>query len=107
MGYHRHNSLLRRYRALVLVFTFVGYMSYHLSRKPISVVKTELYNCTHGGNDTFLLGGKGGDGDDGKNCTSWIGKYKLVQLDLGTLHQKYMEQCQMWLDLAICHTTIY
>ena len=72
MGY-RHNSL-RRYRALVLCFTFVGYMSYHLSRKPISVVKTELYNCTHA-NDTLLWGS--GDGDDGKNCTSWIGKYKL------------------------------
>ena len=79
MGYHRHNSL-RRYRALVLVFTFVGYMSYHLSRKPISVVKTELYNCTHGGNDTLLLWGSG-DGDDGKNCTSWIGECKLVQLE--------------------------
>ncbi|KAK3588815.1 hypothetical protein CHS0354_028463 [Potamilus streckersoni] len=35
------------YRLFILLFTFICYMSYHLSRKPISVVKSELHrNCS-------------------------------------------------------------
>ncbi|XP_070549033.1 glucose-6-phosphate exchanger SLC37A2-like isoform X2 [Ptychodera flava] len=36
----------KSYRLLVIVLTFLGYTSYHLSRKPISVVKSVLHrNC--------------------------------------------------------------
>lgn len=35
------------YRGLILLLTFLCYTSYHLSRKPISIVKSELhYNCS-------------------------------------------------------------
>ncbi|XP_052804863.1 glucose-6-phosphate exchanger SLC37A2-like [Mya arenaria] len=36
------------YKVFILVFTFFIYMSYHLSRKPISIVKSRLYrkNCS-------------------------------------------------------------
>uniref|UniRef100_A0A8C3TES0 Glucose-6-phosphate exchanger SLC37A2 n=2 Tax=Durocryptodira TaxID=1579337 RepID=A0A8C3TES0_CHESE len=37
----------RRYRGLTLVLTFLFYASFHLSRKPISIVKSELHtNCS-------------------------------------------------------------
>ncbi|NXP77376.1 G6PT3 protein, partial [Ramphastos sulfuratus] len=37
----------RRYRGLTLVLTFLCYTSYHLSRKPISIVKSQLHpNCS-------------------------------------------------------------
>ncbi|NXX76361.1 G6PT3 protein, partial [Urocolius indicus] len=40
-------SLSRRYRGLTLVLTFLSYTSYHLSRKPISIVKSQLHpNCS-------------------------------------------------------------
>ncbi|NWV46555.1 G6PT3 protein, partial [Daphoenositta chrysoptera] len=36
-----------RYRGLTLVLTFLSYTSYHLSRKPISIVKSQLHpNCS-------------------------------------------------------------
>lgn len=36
-----------RYKYSVLVLTFITYAAYHASRKPISVVKTVLYqNCS-------------------------------------------------------------
>ncbi|NXX41416.1 G6PT3 protein, partial [Tricholaema leucomelas] len=36
-----------RYRGLTLVLTFLCYTSYHLSRKPISIVKSQLHpNCS-------------------------------------------------------------
>ncbi|KFW11153.1 Sugar phosphate exchanger 2, partial [Fulmarus glacialis] len=39
--------LSRRYRGLTLVLTFLCYTSYHLSRKPISIVKSQLHpNCS-------------------------------------------------------------
>ncbi|XP_012935283.1 glucose-6-phosphate exchanger SLC37A2 [Aplysia californica] len=43
---YQHRDLC--YRTFVLVFTFFCYTSYHLSRKPISVVKSVLYhkNCS-------------------------------------------------------------
>jgi hypothetical protein len=35
------------YRVSVLVLTYISYMSYHLSRKPISIVKNVLnQNCS-------------------------------------------------------------
>uniref|UniRef100_A0A8C6SDG1 Glucose-6-phosphate exchanger SLC37A2 n=1 Tax=Neogobius melanostomus TaxID=47308 RepID=A0A8C6SDG1_9GOBI len=38
---------LCRYRGLILVLTFLFYTAYHLSRKPISIVKSELHrNCS-------------------------------------------------------------
>ncbi|RVE52242.1 hypothetical protein evm_003161 [Chilo suppressalis] len=38
---------LRCYQASVLVLTFLTYMTYHLTRKPISVVKSVLHrNCS-------------------------------------------------------------
>ncbi|NXX20280.1 G6PT3 protein, partial [Podargus strigoides] len=40
-------TLSRRYRGLTLVLTFLCYTSYHLSRKPISIVKSQLHpNCS-------------------------------------------------------------
>ncbi|NXL54059.1 G6PT3 protein, partial [Podilymbus podiceps] len=39
--------LSHRYRGLTLVLTFLCYTSYHLSRKPISIVKSQLHpNCS-------------------------------------------------------------
>ncbi|XP_061774585.1 glucose-6-phosphate exchanger SLC37A1 isoform X2 [Nerophis ophidion] len=36
------------YRALTFILTFLLYTSFHLSRKPISIVKSELHrNCSH------------------------------------------------------------
>jgi multisubunit Na+/H+ antiporter MnhE subunit len=36
-----------RYRVWVLILTYLAYMSYHMSRKPISVVKAVLnQNCS-------------------------------------------------------------
>ncbi|XP_034995040.1 glucose-6-phosphate exchanger SLC37A2 isoform X2 [Zootoca vivipara] len=38
------------YRGLILVLTFLCYTTFHLSRKPISIVKSELhYNCSSRG----------------------------------------------------------
>ncbi|KAK2532693.1 Slc37a2, partial [Columba guinea] len=38
---------IARYRGLTLVLTFLCYTSYHLSRKPISIVKSQLHpNCS-------------------------------------------------------------
>jgi len=43
---HSSVNLCCRYRALVLIFTFFIYTAYHLSRKPISVVKVcILFKC--------------------------------------------------------------
>ena len=42
------------YRAFVLLLTFIAYICFHMSRKPITVVKTEILNCT----GTELLGKK-------------------------------------------------
>ncbi|KAF1557855.1 Glucose-6-phosphate exchanger SLC37A2, partial [Eudyptes schlegeli] len=40
-------ALSHRYRGLTLVLTFLCYTSYHLSRKPISIVKSQLHpNCS-------------------------------------------------------------
>ena len=33
-----------RYKVFIIIFTFLCYTSYHLSRKPISVVKVNKYN---------------------------------------------------------------
>ncbi|KAL3886701.1 hypothetical protein ACJMK2_026680 [Sinanodonta woodiana] len=50
------------YRLFILLFTFICYMSYHLSRKPISVVKSELHrNCSK---ET-----RPGNGSSGTNST--------------------------------------
>jgi len=43
-----------RYRALILVFTFLIYTAYHLSRKPISVVKVCLIEFDY--IDLLLIG---------------------------------------------------
>ncbi|KAK2180995.1 hypothetical protein NP493_418g02045 [Ridgeia piscesae] len=40
--------LFFRYKLFILIFTFLAYMTFHLSRKPISVVKNVLHqNCTN------------------------------------------------------------
>ncbi len=48
----------------ILFLTFFAYTCYHMSRKPISVVKTRLLNCTELGNTT--------------TCTSFISKCRLT-----------------------------
>uniref|UniRef100_A0A3P8WU34 Glucose-6-phosphate exchanger SLC37A2 n=1 Tax=Cynoglossus semilaevis TaxID=244447 RepID=A0A3P8WU34_CYNSE len=41
-------SLSVRYRSFILFLTFLFYTAYHLSRKPISIVKSELHrNCSN------------------------------------------------------------
>uniref|UniRef100_A0A8C8RSS0 Glucose-6-phosphate exchanger SLC37A2 n=1 Tax=Pelusios castaneus TaxID=367368 RepID=A0A8C8RSS0_9SAUR len=50
------------YRGLTLVLTFLFYASFHLSRKPISIVKSELHtNCS----------AQGGARPNGTNSTTW------------------------------------
>ena len=34
-----------RYRILILVLTFITYMFYHMSRRPLTVVKTKFIDC--------------------------------------------------------------
>ena len=79
-----------RFRFIILVFTFIGYMSYHLSRKPISVVKTELYNCTDN-NNTFYS-----DGSDGVNCTSWIGEQNKTLCSKVTMSETVLGCLRFW-----------
>ncbi|NXI71349.1 G6PT3 protein, partial [Anseranas semipalmata] len=51
-----------RYRGLTLVLTFLCYTSYHLSRKPISIVKSQLHpNCSALGTNPH----------NGSNSTTW------------------------------------
>ena len=38
---------LNRYKIFILIFTFLCYTSYHLSRKPISVVKVGVNKCIY------------------------------------------------------------
>jgi OPA family glycerol-3-phosphate transporter-like MFS transporter 1/2 len=57
-----------RHRIFILALTFMAYTFYHTSRKPISVVKNELINCT-GSNESAT-------DDSNDNCTSWISKIK-------------------------------
>lgn len=68
------------YRALILGLTFVAYTCYHLSRKPISVVKGQLVNCSDdaerppsvvGIHIATMLSAKTNE----TNCTSFISKY--------------------------------
>ena len=35
-----------RYRILILVLTFITYMFYHMSRRPLTVVKTKFIDCS-------------------------------------------------------------
>ncbi|XP_062817082.1 glucose-6-phosphate exchanger SLC37A2 isoform X2 [Anolis carolinensis] len=50
------------YRGLILVLTFLCYTTFHLSRKPISIVKSELhYNCSS----------RGGNPNNESNSTTW------------------------------------
>ncbi|XP_060106572.1 glucose-6-phosphate exchanger SLC37A2 isoform X2 [Heteronotia binoei] len=50
------------YRGLILLLTFLCYTSYHLSRKPISIVKSQLhYNCSL----------KGANPHNDSNSTTW------------------------------------
>ncbi|XP_053126087.1 glucose-6-phosphate exchanger SLC37A2 isoform X2 [Hemicordylus capensis] len=51
-----------RYRGLILVLTFLCYTTFHLSRKPISIVKSELhYNCSSRGSNPY----------NNSNSTTW------------------------------------
>jgi OPA family glycerol-3-phosphate transporter-like MFS transporter 1/2 len=47
IAFYIMHFLLTRYRASVIILTYAGYTCYHLSRKPISVVKNVLnQNCS-------------------------------------------------------------
>ncbi|TKS66780.1 Glucose-6-phosphate exchanger SLC37A1 [Collichthys lucidus] len=51
------------YRALTFVLTFLLYTSFHLSRKPISIVKSELHkNCSSVAELATAVSGSGGSG---------------------------------------------
>ena len=51
-----------RYRCLVLGLTFLAYTCYHMSRKPISVVKPQLLNCTGDEGSGYANAGHGNVG---------------------------------------------
>ena len=58
----------------VLLITYVAYVLYHSTRKPISVVKNELIDCAEPTNASVVV-----------VCDSWISKfmkYFLFVLDL-------------------------
>ncbi len=72
-----------RYRMAILAMTFVAYTCYHMSRKPISVVKTRLLNCTGDEGSDYANAGHGnvvipGSEPEHKRnesiCTSFIGE---------------------------------
>lgn len=52
-------------KGLILVLTFLSYMSYHFTRKPISVVKNVLHpNCSNALQSTDKF-------HSGDNCSGW------------------------------------
>jgi len=69
------------YKCSILFLTFLAYTSYHLSRKPISIVKNskEFLDCTH----------------DNTSCTSWISQIngtseEYAKAYLGLLDTTYL-----------------
>uniref|UniRef100_A0A671XWI7 Solute carrier family 37 member 1 n=1 Tax=Sparus aurata TaxID=8175 RepID=A0A671XWI7_SPAAU len=51
-----------RYRALTFILTFLLYTSFHLSRKPISIVKSELHKNCSSVSDLATIGASSGAG---------------------------------------------
>ncbi|XP_048772848.1 glucose-6-phosphate exchanger SLC37A2-like isoform X2 [Ostrea edulis] len=79
-----------RYKVFILIFTFLCYTSYHLSRKPISVVKSVLNrNCSISVSDPDVLVNNTHGNDtkwcdwkpfDGSNAGSLLGSLDLAYL---------------------------
>jgi len=72
------------YRTSVFILTFLAYTSYHLSRKPISIVKNSqaFLDCDHHGDNTTM-------------CRSWISQIdgkseKEAKTFLGLLDTSYL-----------------
>jgi len=79
---------LQLYRIFILVITFLSYVCYHMSRKPISVVKPELLKCP---NDTVTalktqstLISTGQVREEDLNCKSFI--TEMNNTDSNTAH---------------------
>ena len=88
---------LCRYRIFILVVTFLSYVCYHMSRKPISVVKPELLKCP---NETAVEAFRASQlvaftsgmipSTSDLNCTSFIRK---LQIELLLLKQVLLSYC--------------
>ncbi|XP_067166294.1 glucose-6-phosphate exchanger SLC37A2 isoform X2 [Apteryx mantelli] len=80
-----------RYRGLTLLLTFLFYTSYHLSRKPISIVKSQLHlNCSaaasdrrNGSNGTAGCSWAPFDGDNYKELFGALDNAFLVAYAIG------------------------
>ncbi|XP_028401776.1 glucose-6-phosphate exchanger SLC37A2-like [Dendronephthya gigantea] len=78
------------YRAHIFVLTFIAYASYHLSRKPISVVKDTLNaNCT--GNGTCHAWAPF-DGDDSNTLLGWLDASFLIAYAIGMFFSGYIAE---------------
>ena len=44
-----------RYRILILVLTFITYMFYHMSRRPLTVTKTKFIDCPESDETTTIV----------------------------------------------------
>ena len=68
----QRNAKLGLYKALILLMTFVAYTCYHMSRKPISVVKNVLIDC--GGENTSDVCSihEPATAENNATCTSFI-----------------------------------
>ncbi|XP_019921395.3 glucose-6-phosphate exchanger SLC37A2 isoform X1 [Magallana gigas] len=64
-----NSSRTLRYKIFILIFTFLCYTSYHLSRKPISVVKSVLNrNCSLSISDPSVVVNTSSHGNNTKWC---------------------------------------
>ncbi len=89
---------LSRYRCAILLMTFVAYVCYHMSRKPISVVKTRLLNCTGDEGSDYANAGHGnivipGSQDNDSVCSSFICKCGLAKITILVGYFFFPERC--------------
>ncbi|KAI4553110.1 hypothetical protein MJT46_016404 [Ovis ammon polii x Ovis aries] len=95
---------LERYRAFILLITFLIYTCYHMSRKPISVVKSRLHhncseviqplNSTHSLNDTTWCSWAPFDKSNYKELLGAVDNAFLVAYAIGMfISQDVQKQC--------------
>lgn len=92
------------YRFLVLLFTYLSYCSYHLSRRPLSIVKNVLdKNCTHPatGNSTWC-GWQPFDSKNGETLLGMLDSSFLITYALGMFASGLIaERCNLRYFLAL------
>ena len=100
-------------QVLILVLTFFVYMVYHMSRRPISIVKSELHeNCSSEAvqkhknvdhrNDSEWCDWKPFDGDNATTLLGWLDTSYLLTYAIGMFLAGYVaERCNLRYFLTI------